>query len=86
MFDKISLLETCLNQTQESYADSFKSDIAIYLGDFEIRNSNLNFLNTLDSKEEIESWVNKLTSRIVLKYSEENEQLNDLVFDYIELG
>ena len=84
--EKISYLENCLNETQDNYADSFKTDISTYLGDFDFQNSNLNFLNNLSSKEEIENWINKLTSRIVLKYNEESDQLNDFIFDYIELG
>lgn len=86
LVEKISYLESCLNEIQDNYADSFKTDISIYFGNFDLQNSNLIFLNNLSSKEEIENWVNKLTSRIVLKYNEESEELNDFIFDYIELG
>ena len=34
----------------------------------------------LDSKEEIHNWVDKLTSKIVVKYNEEEEQLSDFIF------
>ena len=84
--EKISFLEKYLNEIQDNYADSFKTDISIYIGEFDLQNSNLIFLNHLSTREEIENWVNKLTSRIVLKYNEESEQLNDFIFDYIELG
>ncbi len=84
--EKISLLENCLNETETNYADSFKNDISIYLGSFDIQNSNLNFLNNLSSKAEIENWVSKLTSRIVLKYNQECEQLSEFIFDYITNG
>lgn len=81
--DKISILENYLSEISENYADSFKTDIAIFLGEFETQNSNLNFLNSLTSKNEIEDWVNKLTSKIVLKYKEDEEHLSDFIWHYI---
>ncbi len=78
--DKISFLENYLLQVDENYADSFKTDIAFFLGEFETQNSNLNFLENLSSKEEISSWVNNLTSKIVLKFNEDEEQLSDFIF------
>lgn len=78
--ERISYLERVLLQNKENYADSFKTDIAIYLGSFEIQNSNLNFLEKLSSKEEISVWVNNLTSKIVLKFDEDNEQLSDFIY------
>ncbi len=78
--EKISILENYLLQKSDSYADSFKTDIAFFLGEFETQNSNLNFLNNLSSIEEIENWVNKLTSKIVLKFNEDEEQLSDFIF------
>ena len=76
--EKISYIEHFLLQNEDNYSDSFKTDIAIYLG--EIENSNLNFLEKLSSKEEIAIWVNNLTSKIVLKFNEEEEQLSDFIF------
>lgn len=78
--EKISYIEHFLLQNEDNYSDSFKTDIAIYLGEFEIENSNLNFLEKLSSKEEIAIWVNNLTSKIVLKFNEEEEQLSDFIF------
>lgn len=80
LVDKITILENFLSQNDDNYADSFKTDISIILGEFETQNSNLNFLKNLSSKEEIENWVNKLTSRIVLKFNEDEEQLSDFIF------
>ena len=71
--DKISILENYLLQINDNYADSFKTDIALFLGEFDNKNSNLNFLNNLSSK--IENWINNLISKIVLK-----EQLSDFIF------
>lgn len=78
--DKMTILENYLSQNDDNYTDTFKTDISIFLGEFEIQNSNLNFLKNLSSKEEIENWVNKLTSRIVLKFNEDEEQLSDFIF------
>lgn len=78
--DKTTILDNYLSQNDDNYADSFKTDISIFLGEFEIQNSNLNFLKNLSSKEEIENWVNKLTSKIVLKFNENEEQLSDFIF------
>lgn len=80
---KISFLENCLIQAADNYADSFKTDIALFLGDFTNHNPRLNFLNKLSTEEEIVIWVNHLTSRIVLKFDDESEQLNDFIHEYI---
>lgn len=80
---KISLLENYLNDIQDNFADSFKTDICFYICDFNNENSKLNFLNHFSSQGEIENWVNTLTSRIVMKYDNENEQLSDFIYDYI---
>lgn len=67
-------------QIDDNYADSFKTDITLFLGQFETQNSNLIFLNNLSSNIEIENWVNNLTSKIVLKFNEDEEQLSDFIF------
>ena len=84
--EKISQLEQFLNQPEENYADSFKTDIMDYFDTFEIDNKELSFLSAMDTFEEIENWVTKLTSRIVLKFDEESESINDFIVDYITLG
>jgi hypothetical protein len=81
--EKISHLETCLSEGGLSYADSFKSDIAMFFGEFDKSNAKLHFLERLTSEEQISEWVNRLTSRIVLKYDEESEQLSEFIYDYI---
>lgn len=78
--EKTSILENYLLQINENYADSFKTDIALFLGEFETQNVNLNFLNNISSIEEIENWVDKLTSKIVLKFNEDEEQLSDFIY------
>lgn len=78
--DKISILENYLHQINDNYADTFKTDISLFLGEFETHNSNLNFLKNLSSNIEIENWVDNLTSKIVLKFNEDEEQLSDFIF------
>ena len=84
--EKISHLEKILNQPEENYADSFKADIIEYFDSFEIENIDLSFLSSINTFEEIENWITKLTSRIVLKFDEKSESINDFIADYIALG
>ena len=84
--EKISYFENSLNKTEENYADSFKEDIRLFIDVFTRENNLLNFLNKLDSFEEIVNWINKLSSRIVLKFYSKSEQINDFIYDYIVLG
>lgn len=86
LIKKITHLEKILNQPEENYADSFKADIIEYFYSFEIEDQELSFLNSMVTFEEIENWITKLTSRIVLKFDEESESINDFIADYIKLG
>jgi hypothetical protein len=86
LHQKITHLQTYLESAEENYADSFKAGIAIYLGDFEEGNSELDFLTKLNSKQEIEQWVDTLTSKIILKFKEDEEQLSDFIQEYSRLG
>ena len=80
---KVAYLEECLNDISSTYADSFKTDIAIFIGEFNGENPRLQFLHKLTTEAEIAEWVSHLTSRIVLKYDEEREQLGDLIHEYL---
>ena len=84
--EKISHLESFLSQPEINYSDSFKTDILFFIDDFNVSNTLLSFLNNFKTYIEIEDWVDKLTSRIVLKFEEENEQLQDFIYDYIKNG
>lgn len=84
--EKISYFESSLNKTQGDYADNFKEDINIFIDVYNIKNERLQFLNKLVSFEEIDSWIEKLISRIILKFDSESEQINDFIFDFIENG
>ena len=83
--EKIDLLNKYL-LIEETFADSFKYEIMIHLGEFTPENPNLIFLKVLSSDEEIKNWIDKLTSRIVMKYDEEFDLLSDLISDYVECG
>lgn len=81
--NKIDILKTLLFDVKDNYADSFKTDIIFYFDQFENIQENdikFNFLNNLNSKEEILNWLNNLTSNIVLKYNESEMQLSDFIF------
>lgn len=54
--------------------------------DFSEENSQLQFLDNLNSKQEIENWVDKLTSRFVMKFDSEFETENDFIYNYLENG
>lgn len=82
--EKISYLEHSLNKTEENYADSFRTDILFFFDDFNAKNTKFQFLNNLHSFNEIESWITKLTSRIVIK--EDDLEVNEIIYDYYELG
>ena len=84
--EKVLHLENYLSQPNENYADSFKEDIRMFVDDFTDQNELLSFLNSLDSLEEIENWVDKLCSRIVLKFDSEGEETNDFIYDYMQFG
>ncbi|MFV8368087.1 hypothetical protein [Flavobacterium sp. LB2R40] len=64
-----------------------KADITMFFtDDFSEENSQLLFLDNLNSKQEIENWVDKLTSRFVIKFDSEFENENDFIYDYLENG
>ncbi len=87
LLEKIEYLEQLLNQTEENYADTFKADIIKFFDDdFSEENSKLPFLENLNSKEEIENWLDKLTSRFVMKFDLEFETENDFIYDYLKNG
>lgn len=87
LLEKIQYLEQFLNQKEENYADTFKADITMFFDDnFSKENSQLLFLDNLNSEQEIEIWVDKLTSRFVMKFDLEFETENDFIYDYLENG
>lgn len=84
--EKISYLEDFLSRDEENYADSFKTDILFFFDDFSESNPMFEFLVKINSKDEVDDWVNKLTSRIVMRLDEEQETTSDLIADYFYNG
>jgi hypothetical protein len=84
--EKIIYLENSLNKTEGNYYDNFKEDIVVFFDEFNVKNERLNFLNNFVSSIEIDNWVEKISSRVVLKFDEESEQINDFIYDFIENG
>jgi hypothetical protein len=81
---KIQHLENYLYQEEQNYADSFKTDIAFYFDeDFSEENQKLSFLNNLNTLQEIETFIDNLTSKFVMKFAPEEETENDFIDNYI---
>jgi hypothetical protein len=78
--EKIALLKACLEDIGSSYADSFKAEILFYFNDFDTEDPKLAFLHDLDFEEEIIQWVDRITSLMVLKLEEEEEELGEFVY------
>ncbi len=76
--EKITCLKEYLDKPEESYADSFKWEIGIILGDFQESNPNLRFLENLSDEAAIYAFVDQMTSRIVMKFNPEWEILVEL--------
>lgn len=80
---KISFLKNYLNTKASPYSDGIKSDLCIFIGEFEVSNTNLGFLKKLDALDAIEYWVDTLISLIVLKFDEVHEKIDDFIYDQI---
>lgn len=79
--DKIEVLNTYLLDIKDSYANSFKTDIFFYFNEFEdIHSVDFKFIHELNSKEEIYNWIDSLTSKIVMKFNENEGQLSEFIF------
>ena len=77
--EKTAILKACLEDVGDSYADSFKTDILFYFNDFDPSDPKLAFLSDLDFEEEIVGWVNRITSLMVMKYEEDEEELGEFL-------
>lgn len=83
--EKIHLLQRYLF-IEETFADSYKGEICCIIGDFDKGNPILAFLEKLVDEESINQFINRFTSRIVMKYDPELESLGDFFWDYVENG
>jgi hypothetical protein len=82
--EKLLTLEHILQEPAENYADSFKADIGLQLEGFSPEQSDKLFLRKQADADEIRNWVDTLTSRIVMH--EDDEDVNEIIQDYILLG
>jgi hypothetical protein len=76
---KIKYLEEYLHAEKQCYADRFKADVLAYFTDFKVGNPQLSFLKTLKTKNDIEDWVDNLTSRMVFMYDDELGTASDFI-------
>jgi hypothetical protein len=84
--EKIRILQTYLSQVDDTYRDSYKTDITLFFNDdFRAENSLLSFLNNLNDKNEITKWVDEVTSQIVLKFDEDFEDIGSFIGEFVEL-
>ena len=81
---KISTLQNILVETSNNYADSFKGDICLFFNEFASKNPMLIFLEKIEDESSIRNWVDKLTSRIVMR--EDDDLTSELIADYFYNG
>lgn len=86
LIDKIIFFQNYL-EIEENYADSFKTDISFFFSDyFSDQNQEVYFLSNLHTNEEIQTWVDKVISRFVMKFDPDFESENDFICDYLVNG
>lgn len=76
---KLDIFTSTLEKDEESYVDSFNGLILMYS-----ENTDFSFLNNLHSREEIEYWIKKLKSRIVMR--KDDASIDDIFDDYVLCG
>lgn len=82
--EKIVELENYLALPSQNYRDSFKTDIYLFFNeDFTANNSLLYFLNDLSTRTEIKNWVDLVTSQIVLKFDEDDQDMGNFIGEFI---
>jgi len=87
LHEKIKIFEQLLNQPKENFADNFKVDIIMFFDDdFSENNEQLIFIDKLNSIEEIQNWIDKLTSRFIMKFDADFETEDDFIYDYLVNG
>lgn len=82
--EKIEVLKDYLAQPSQNYRDTYKTDIYLFFNeDFTNKNSLLNFLNDLSTHSEIIDWVDLVTSQIVLKFDEDDQEMGNFIGEFI---
>ena len=84
LLQKVQHLESYLNQSNDSYSDTFKADILCYFDeDFTEENPQFEFLKELSNKVAIEQKVDFLLSQFVLKFNSDQETEDDFIYYYL---
>ncbi len=84
LLEKIKYLELLLNTCENNFYDSFKIDIKLFFNeDFNENNNTFHFLKFLNTKEDINDWVDTLLAKFVLKFNSEEETEDDFIFFFI---
>jgi hypothetical protein len=79
--EKISFLIENLNEKSYNYADTFKTDILFFIGEFSTKNPLLKFLYPLEKQIDIQNFINFLTGKIVI--NEHQADISDIIADFI---
>ena len=79
--EKISFLIENLNEKSDNYADTFKTDIFFFIGEFSTKNPFLKFLHPLEKQRDIRNFINFLTGKIVM--NEDQADISDIIADFI---
>jgi hypothetical protein len=79
--EKISFLIENLNEKSDNYADTFKTDIFFFIGEFSAKNPFLKFLHPLEKQRDIRNFINFLTGKIVM--NEDQADISDIIADFI---
>ena len=77
--EKIIIFTNILSRNEVSYGDSFNGYIDMFG-----RNFDYVFLEKLNTEEDIEYWIRKLKSRVVMK--EDEARVEDIIEDYFSCG
>ena len=75
---KISFLEEYLSLKNNNYGDIIKDELNFYF--FENQH-NLNFLNSLNTRDEIENKIDSLVSKIIMH--EHEDGINEIIEYYL---
>jgi hypothetical protein len=77
--EKINYLKLFLSIKNDSYGDTIKDDLYFYF--FDLEKSDFSFLEKLQEKEDIETRIEFLISKIIL--NEHHEGIENIINDYL---
>lgn len=89
--EKYLYLISFLEKENNDYYDFFKEDILLFLenriDDEQLcdENINLTFLDLCQNYKDIENWVNLVCHYLVMKYNEEDNDIEDIIDNFCSL-